>query len=105
MLASWYDRQGPAAEVLQIGELPDPEPGPGEVRVRVRVSGVNPGDIKKRARWRRAGRKRLGFSHLSHISSMSVSNATAALLTEDQPAKSAGEPRPEGQLRRNAPDL
>src|SRR5580700_9489332 len=51
MLASWYQRQGPAAEVLQIGELPDPDPGPGEVRVRVRVSGVNPGDTKKRRGW------------------------------------------------------
>ncbi|MFD4546224.1 NADPH:quinone reductase [Streptomyces sp. NPDC058466] len=48
MLASWYDGQGPAADVLRVGELPDPEPGPGEVRVRVTVSGVNPGDTKKR---------------------------------------------------------
>lgn len=51
MLAAWYDRQGPAAEVLQVGEMPAPEPGPGEVRVRVRLSGVNPGDTKKRAGW------------------------------------------------------
>jgi len=51
MLASWYDRQGPAAEVLQVGKLPDPDPGPGEVRVRVRLSGVNPGDTKKRRGW------------------------------------------------------
>ncbi|MFD3503765.1 NADPH:quinone reductase [Streptomyces sp. NPDC058676] len=51
MLASWYDRQGPAAEVLQVGELPDPRPDPGEVRVRVRVCGVNPGDTKKRRGW------------------------------------------------------
>lgn len=51
MLASWYDRQGPAAEVLRVGELPDPEPGPGEVRVRVTVSGINPGDTKKRRGW------------------------------------------------------
>jgi NADPH2:quinone reductase len=51
VLAAWYDRQGPAAEVLQIGEMPAPEPGPGEVRVRVRLSGVNPGDTKKRAGW------------------------------------------------------
>jgi NADPH:quinone reductase len=49
--AVWYDRQGPASEVLQVGELPDREPGPGEVRVRVRVSGVNPGDTKKRRGW------------------------------------------------------
>src|SRR4051794_29886248 len=51
MLASWYDDQGPAAEVLHFGELPDPVPGSGEVRVRVTVSGVNPGDTKKRRGW------------------------------------------------------
>lgn len=51
MLASWYDQQGPAAEVLQYGELPDPTPGPGDVRVRVTVSGANPGDTKKRRGW------------------------------------------------------
>ncbi len=51
MRAAWYDRQGPAREVLQVGELPDPQPGPGEVRVRVRLSGVNPGDTKKRRGW------------------------------------------------------
>jgi NADPH:quinone reductase len=49
--AVWYDRPGPAAEVLQIGELPDPNPGAGEVRVRLTRSGVNPGDTKKRADW------------------------------------------------------
>ena len=51
MLASWYDEQGPAADVLCVGELPDPTPGPGEVCVRVTVSGVNPGDTKKRRGW------------------------------------------------------
>ena len=51
MHAVWYDRQGPAGEVLQVGELPDLLPGPGEVRVRVRYSGVNPGDTKKRRGW------------------------------------------------------
>jgi NADPH2:quinone reductase len=48
MRAAWYDRQGPAAEVLRVGELPAPAPGPGEVRVRLRFSGINPGDTKKR---------------------------------------------------------
>ncbi|MGW3421978.1 NADPH:quinone reductase [Streptomyces phaeochromogenes] len=51
MIASWYDRQGAAADVLNVGELPDPQPGPGEVRVRVTISGVNPGDTKKRRGW------------------------------------------------------
>jgi NADPH2:quinone reductase len=49
--AVWYERQGPAGEVLRVGELPDPEAGPGEVRVRVRYSGINPGDTKKRRGW------------------------------------------------------
>jgi NADPH2:quinone reductase len=49
--AVWYDRQGPADEVLRVGELADPQPGPGEVRVRVRYSGINPGDTKKRRGW------------------------------------------------------
>ncbi len=51
MLAVWYERQGPADEVLQFGDLPDPEPGPAEVRVRLTRSGVNPGDTKKRGDW------------------------------------------------------
>ena len=51
MRAAWYARTGPAREVLQVGELPEPEPGPGEVRVRLTRSGVNPGDVKKRQGW------------------------------------------------------
>jgi NADPH2:quinone reductase len=51
MRAAWYERQGPASEVLQIGELQAPLPGVGEVRVRVTRSGVNPGDTKKRRGW------------------------------------------------------
>src|SRR3954447_24663361 len=51
MLAAWYERSGPAAEVLQIGQMADPQPGPGEVRVRITVSGINPGDTKKRGDW------------------------------------------------------
>jgi NADPH2:quinone reductase len=49
MRAFWYDRAGPAAEVLQTGDLPDPEPGPGEVRVRIAFSAINPTDVKRRA--------------------------------------------------------
>jgi NADPH:quinone reductase len=54
MRAAWYDRRGPARDVLVVGELPDPEPGPGEVRIRVSVSGMSPGDLKKRAGWQGA---------------------------------------------------
>jgi NADPH:quinone reductase len=48
MIAAWYEKQGPAREVLQIGEMPDPVSGPGEVRIRIAASGINPGDLKKR---------------------------------------------------------
>lgn len=48
MKAAWYEKQGPAREVLTLGEMPDPRPGTGEVRIRITASGVNPGDVKKR---------------------------------------------------------
>jgi NADPH2:quinone reductase len=51
MHAAWYERQGSAAEVLEVGEMAAPDPGAGEVRVRVTLSGVNPGDTKKRRGW------------------------------------------------------
>ena len=48
MKAAWYERQGPARDVLIFGEMPDPHPATGEVRIRIAASGINPGDIKKR---------------------------------------------------------
>lgn len=48
MRAAWYEQQGPARAVLTVGEMPDPTPGPSEVRIRIAVSGINPGDVKKR---------------------------------------------------------
>jgi len=48
MRAVWYEKQGPAREVLKVGFMPDPSPGPGEVRIRIAASGINPGDTKKR---------------------------------------------------------
>ena len=51
MLAVWYQRQGPAPDLLHVGELSAPEPGPGEVRVRLTYAGINPGDTKKRRGW------------------------------------------------------
>jgi NADPH:quinone reductase len=48
MRAVWYDRQGPANEVIVTGELPTPEPGTGQVRVRLEASGVNPSDTYRR---------------------------------------------------------
>jgi NADPH:quinone reductase len=47
--AVWYERAGPAADVLTYGEMPTPLAGPGEVRVRLEASGVNPADVGRRA--------------------------------------------------------
>ena len=49
MRAAFYERCGGAADVLEVGELPDLVVGPGEVRVAVAASGVNPSDVKARA--------------------------------------------------------
>lgn len=48
MIAGWYDKNGPATEVLRVSDLRDPEPGRGEVRVRISASAVNPSDVKAR---------------------------------------------------------
>ncbi len=49
MKAAWYERNGPAREVLTVGETDMPSPGPGEVLVRLATSGANPSDVKSRA--------------------------------------------------------
>ncbi len=48
MRAAYYDKTGPAREVLQVGEITTPRPGPGEIRVKLKCSGVNPSDVKSR---------------------------------------------------------
>lgn len=48
MRAVWYERTGPANEVLTLGEQTTPEPGPKQVRVRLAASGVNPADCNRR---------------------------------------------------------
>jgi NADPH:quinone reductase len=49
MRAVWYERAGPAAEVLTFGEMPTPEASEGEVRIRLEASAVNPADTYRRA--------------------------------------------------------
>ncbi|MEK9827556.1 MAG: NADPH:quinone reductase [Rhodospirillales bacterium] len=49
MRAAWYQRLGPASEVLELGEMPDPTPSSGELLIRLFASGVNPADVKRRA--------------------------------------------------------
>jgi NADPH2:quinone reductase len=48
MKAAWYEKQGPARDVLVVGEMDAPMPVDGEVRIRIAASGINPGDVKKR---------------------------------------------------------
>ena len=49
MRAAWYEKNGAATEVLQVGDVETPKPGPGEVRIKLKTSGVNPSDVKNRA--------------------------------------------------------
>ncbi|MFI5266396.1 MAG: NADPH:quinone reductase [Chloroflexota bacterium] len=49
MKAVWYERNGPARDVLQVGDMDVPPVGPGEVRLRLSWSGVNPSDVKSRS--------------------------------------------------------
>jgi len=48
MRAAYYEKNGSAKDVLQVGEVETPKPGPGEVRIRLKTSGVNPSDVKAR---------------------------------------------------------
>ena len=49
MRAAYYESNGPARKVLQLGDVEMPQTGRGEVRVRLLTSGVNPSDVKSRA--------------------------------------------------------
>ena len=49
MRAVFYERNGPARDVLKLGEFDTPRPGPGEVRIKLATSGVNPSDVKARS--------------------------------------------------------
>jgi NADPH:quinone reductase-like Zn-dependent oxidoreductase len=49
MRAAWFEKFGPATDVLIVGEQPTPETQAGEVLVKLATSAVNPSDVKKRA--------------------------------------------------------
>jgi NADPH:quinone reductase len=49
MRAAYYEKNGPAREVLRVADVETPQPGRGEVRVKLFTSGVNPSDVKGRA--------------------------------------------------------
>jgi len=61
MRAAFYRQQGPAKQVLELGDVEVGEPGEGEVRVRLFASGVNPSDVKTRAG---LGGRRMGFDRV-----------------------------------------
>ena len=48
MKAAWYSALGPAAAVLQFGDLPKPDIGADDVLVELTFSGANPSDVKAR---------------------------------------------------------
>jgi NADPH2:quinone reductase len=48
MRAAFYEKLGPARDVLKVGDAPKPVSQAGEVLVRVHASGVNPSDVKMR---------------------------------------------------------
>ncbi len=81
MKAAWYERTGPAGEVLTIGELPSPSPGPGEVLVKVMLSGVNPSDVKSRA----GGRGPMAFPRIvPHSDGAGVIEAVGAGVARER---------------------
>ena len=49
MKAAWYEKIGPAEEVLKVADVDAPKPQAGEVLVEMKTSGVNPSDVKTRA--------------------------------------------------------
>jgi len=48
MKAAWYEQQGSADTVLNIGEMSCPPIGENDVLIRIYLSGINPSDVKKR---------------------------------------------------------
>lgn len=48
MKAAWYERNGAARSVLNVGDMEVPIPGLNEVRVKVATSGANPSEVKSR---------------------------------------------------------
>jgi NADPH2:quinone reductase len=60
MRAAYYERNGAARDVLQLGDVPTPTPGAGEVRIKLKASGINPSDVKAReGRTRKIGYPRV----------------------------------------------
>ncbi|MDP6806000.1 MAG: NADPH:quinone reductase [Rhodospirillales bacterium] len=81
MRALWYEKVGPAAEVLTAGEMTTPTPQAGEVLVRVHASGVNPVDVKLRKGLRPLGE---GERVVPHFDGAGTIEAAGAGIGEDR---------------------
>ena len=46
MKACWYEKTGPARNVLQFGDIKKPVAKAGEARIKIYASGINPADVK-----------------------------------------------------------
>ncbi|MBO6718153.1 MAG: NADPH:quinone reductase [Rhizobiaceae bacterium] len=79
MKAAWYERNGPARDVLTVGDVDTPEPAAGEVRVKLAASGVNPSDVKGRM-----GRPLPGQMVIPHSDGAGVIDAVGAGVTHDR---------------------
>jgi NADPH2:quinone reductase len=79
MKAAWYERNGPARDVLTVGDMDMPEPAAGEVRVKLATSGVNPSDVKGRM-----GRPPQGPSVIPHSDGAGVIEAIGAGVSHDR---------------------
>jgi NADPH2:quinone reductase len=78
MKSVFYDRFGPAADVLEVKTFETPAPATGEVTVRLAFSGVNPSDIKSRA-GSRPGVVKPAFPHvIPHSDGAGVIEAVGA---------------------------
>ena len=83
---AYYERCGPARDVLTLGELPVQPPGAGEVLVRLHFSGINPTDIKNRGG---APGRSIGFERVvPHHDGAGVVEAVG----DDVPASLRGKP-------------
>ena len=82
MKAAYYERTGPAREVLKVGDVPDPRAKEGEVLVRVRASGVNPSDVKTRGG--QSGRPAFSGRRVPHNDGAGVIVAVGAGVDESR---------------------
>jgi NADPH2:quinone reductase len=81
MRAASYSEFGSARDVLKVGEVKTPEPRAGEVRVRLATSGVNPSDVKQRAR---AVARSIAFPVVPHSDGAGIIDAVGEGVAEDR---------------------